>query len=176
MQLITEEYKKLNAQLHAENKKYGTCGKYYLTDVVGILKDMNSQDVLDYGFGKSTLANNLPFSIKQYDPCVDQFSDEPSPADLVVCTDVLEHIEPEFLDNVFKHLVLLTKKRCYITANTGEAMKKLPDGRNAHLTIKPHDWWENKIKEYFDVITSRHKGYELIAVLKLKESDHSGNV
>ncbi len=152
MQLITDEYRKLNENLHENNKHYGISGVNYLDEVIQILKSLNTQDLLDYGCGKSTLAHNLPFTIKQYDPAVKKYSAMPHPADVVVCTDVLEHVEPDLLDNVLTHIASLTKKRGYLSVCTREAKKKLTDGRNAHLIIENNHWWIKKILFYFDII------------------------
>lgn len=151
MPLISEEYSKLNQQLHKENPNYGCNGKHYLQDVINIAKELNTQDILDYGCGKSSLAQNIPFIIKQYDPAVPKYSALPRAADLVVCTDVLEHIEPECLDDVLEHLRTLVKKMGLFTVATRPAKKTLPDGRNAHLIQQSGRWWLLKILEKFDL-------------------------
>lgn len=171
MQLISDEYRKLNSQLHAENKKYGTMGGLYVRDLINILKQLQTQDVLDYGCGKSTLADNLPFIIKQYDPAVPKHAALPVPADVVVCTDVLEHVEPELIENVLQHIASLTKKIAYITACTCEAKKKLPDGRNAHLIIEPLAWWSVLFDKYFKVNNIVQGNDQVIAILEPKKEN-----
>jgi 2-polyprenyl-3-methyl-5-hydroxy-6-metoxy-1,4-benzoquinol methylase len=166
VQLITEEYCRLNQALHEENKHYGTTGQYYLADVVRLIKQLKTQDVLDYGCGKSTLAHNLPFTIKQYDPAVPKYAALPEPADVVVCTDVLEHIEPEYLESVLAHLAKLTKRVGYFTAATIPAKKTLADGRNAHLIVKPAKWWLLKMYEYFEVINFSKHDTQLILIVE----------
>lgn len=168
MQLITEEYLKLNQQKHAESKKYGTSGVYYVDDVIRLIKSIKSQDILDYGCGKSTLANNLPFTINQYDPAIKKHSALPEPADIVICTDVLEHIEPEFIDNVMAHIASLTKRLAYLSACTIEAKKTLSDGRNAHLLIKDKDWWIAKVLEYFAIDQAIEVNSNIIFIVKPK--------
>lgn len=152
MQLITEEYRKLNEKKHQDSRLYGTSGYHYLDDIIALLKKYKTDDVLDYGCGKSTLANNLPFIIKQYDPAITKYSKMPSPADVVICTDVLEHIEPELIDNVLQHIASLLKKAGYLVANTAPAKKTLADGRNAHILVKPFSWWITKMQQYFEVV------------------------
>jgi hypothetical protein len=151
MQLISDEYRKLNEGLHETNKKYGVSGAVYLQHIVNLVKAYQTQDILDYGCGKSTLANNLPFIIKQYDPAVPKYSEMPKPAHIVVCTDVLEHIEPECLDNVLDHIRDLTRKVAFLVIATRHAQKTLADGRNAHLIVKPARWWLAKLYERFDI-------------------------
>lgn len=168
MQLITEEYCRLNHKLHEENKKYGTSGALYVKDLLKILQSLHTQDVLDYGCGKSTLADNLPFSIKQYDPAIESHSELPEPADVVMCTDVAEHIEPELLDNVLSHIASLTKKVCYMSICTRAALKNLPDGRNAHLIVKPLEWWEERLDKHFKIQKIKQSGDSSIAILEPK--------
>lgn len=152
MQVITTDYRKLNENLHNSNKQYGTCGHLYADEVLKICKRLNSYDVLDYGCGKNTLANVLPFIIKKYDPAIRAFHEEPESADIVICTDVMEHIEPELLDNVLKHIKSKCKKAVYFAIETTEAKKKLNDGRNAHINIlKPIEWF-TKLSEFFSVL------------------------
>src|ERR1700693_285250 len=103
LNLISPEYASLNQKLHKDNESYGTSGIQYAQDVMNLCFQHNTQDVLDYGCGKSTLANNLPFKIQQYDPCVERYKAKPWPADIVVCTDVLEHIEPDCINDVIAH-------------------------------------------------------------------------
>lgn len=149
--LITEEYKKLNKTMHDEKPAYGTSGIKWADSVINMADRINSQDVLDYGCGKSTLANNLPFDINEYDPCIPGKDDAPEPADIVVCTDVLEHIEPESLDAVLNDLHRLTKKVCLLTIHNGPAQKTLPDGRNAHLIQEDERFWLGAILARFQL-------------------------
>lgn len=151
MPLITDEYRSLNKELHQTNEFYGMSGQKHTQAIINMAAGIDSQDVLDYGCGKSTLAKNLPFTIKQYDPAIAKHSELPEPADIVVCTDVLEHIEPECLDDVLTNLAALTKKGCYLTASTRPAQKKLSDGRNAHLIIENGNWWLAKLMQYFSI-------------------------
>lgn len=165
MQFITDEYRKLNEELHGRNKNYGNHGGNFLPDVIALIRDLKTQEVLDYGCGKSDLANSLPFTINQYDPAVEKFSELPKPAELVVCTDVLEHVEPELLDNVIKHIYELTKKYAYLVIDIQEAQKTLADGRNAHLTVQNYPWWLDKLHKYFEMIFFKHLGKRFAVTL-----------
>lgn len=171
MQLITNEYRKLNETLHNKNLTYGTCGFQYSTPILELCNKFNTKDVLDYGCGKCTLANTLPFAIKKYDPAIRCFSNDPEPADIVACTDVMEHIEPELLDNVLAHLKSKTKKLVYLIICTRPAQKTLEDGRNAHLLVKDHLFWFAKISEYFDILNYNRQdsALEIIAHTTIKQ-------
>ena len=149
MVLITDEYRKMNEDLHNTNKNYGTVGKGYFEYIMEVIQNMRTEDVLDYGCGKGTLANYIPFKIKQYDPCIPKHSAPPEPADLVVCTDVLEHIEPDCLDAVLDDIQRLAKRAAFLTIANGNAKKTLSDGRNAHLIQESEGWWLPKIVKRF---------------------------
>jgi 2-polyprenyl-3-methyl-5-hydroxy-6-metoxy-1,4-benzoquinol methylase len=167
--LITEEYKKLNAELHESNELYGTSGAKYGTFVADLMNRANTTDLLDYGCGKCTLAKGLEgCSVRGYDPAIPEYSALPEPADVVSCTDVLEHIEPELLDNVLAHIESLTNKAAFLVASTVPAMKILADGRNAHLIVQSGQWWFNKISEYFTIKSYNHMSSEVWFICQKK--------
>lgn len=150
---ITEAYREQNRQLH-ENPAYGVSGKKW----AGLVNDTYTQfqcvSALDYGCGKQTLAAAVPhLMIQGYDPAIAGLDAEPDPADLVICGDVLEHVEEECVDDVLDHLQKLSKKVIILVAATRPAIKTLPDGRNAHITIKPGRWWLERIMLRWDVRT-----------------------
>jgi hypothetical protein len=84
---------------------------------------------------------------------VPEYADKPVPAELVTCIDVLEHIEPEYLLNVLDHLEELTEVAIFASVHMGPAGKTLDDGRNAHLTQEPLEWWLPKFMERFSIQT-----------------------
>lgn len=153
MEFITPEYLALNKQLHEENKHFGNNGAAYLKEISDIIRQTKTLDILDYGCGKSALANNLPFEIRQYDPAIEKYSSLPEPAEFVICTDVLEHIEPEHLENVIDHIASLTKKYAFFVISIEKAWKTLPDGRNAHLIIEHPRWWLEKLYKHYQLLT-----------------------
>lgn len=149
--LITENYRQLNKELHESRKDYGVGGHLAAAMVMDACQALNTRSVLDYGCGKSTLSAALPFIIQEYDPAIEKHSKTPDPADIVVCMDVLEHIEPECLDAVLDDLKRVTKKYGIFTIATRPAVKTLADGRNAHLIVEPAKWWMLKIFDRFEV-------------------------
>jgi len=153
--MISNEYRKLNESLHASSSSYGTSGENYSGEIAEIAFKFNTTDILDYGCGKSTLAHQLPFMINQYDPAIPKFNYNPEPADIVVCTDVMEHIEPEFCEKVILHIHNLTKKLAYLSISIIEAKKTLDDGRNAHINLKSWIEWLALISKYFDLLSEK---------------------
>lgn len=176
--LISPEYRAQQEQLH-ENPNYGVASVQYAPVVSEICNTLQVQHLLDYGAGKCRLFQNLKadhkMQLQAYDPGVPKLSAPPVPAEMVACIDVLEHIEPEFLDNVLDDLVRLTEAVAFLTVHTGPAVKVLADGRNAHLTQQPLEWWLPKIWERFDIhtvqVTGEHAFY-VIAYAKPKLIEH----
>lgn len=150
-ELISAEYRELNVRLHQENPMYGIGGARHAKTVLNLCQSLNTHSVLDYGAGKMQLARELPFAIWNYDPAIPEISASPRPADLVVCTDVLEHIEPEKLGWVLKDIARCTQKLAFFVIHTGPSSKTLADGRNTHLIQKGKNWWHKILKKYFTV-------------------------
>ena len=148
-ELISVGYSQLNARLHRENPMYGSGGSKHAETVQKIVTAIHATSVLDYGCGKGSLARALPFPIWEYDPSIPEKSRSPRPADLVVCTDVLEHIEPDKLMPVLADLKRCVLQVGYFVIHTGPAQKVLADGRNTHLIQQNADWWVAHLKRFF---------------------------
>lgn len=141
MSYFSPEYAKLQSEFHQQRPDYGISGHKYADNIAQLAKNLNTRDILDYGCGKCTLQKALPFPIQNYDPFILEHAQRPLPADLVVCTDVMEHIEPDYVQNVIQDLHSLTKRAAFFQIATRPASKQLPDGRNAHLIQKDSGWW-----------------------------------
>lgn len=149
MTLITEEYRKMNYSLHKERDDYGRSLEQWMPFIKQLIKPGDS--VLNYGCGKSQLKATHDVHVVNYDPAIPGLDAEPEPADIVICSEVLEHIEPECLDDVLDHLRALTKQYCFIVIPNGPAKKCLPDGRNAHLIQEDYKWWLPKLWSRFRI-------------------------
>jgi 2-polyprenyl-3-methyl-5-hydroxy-6-metoxy-1,4-benzoquinol methylase len=150
---ITEEYREANKRLHEINERYGTSGAKWARKVSQLVQSTGCTSVLDYGCGKGLLAAALPeLGIVEYDPAIPGKDREPDPADFVVCTDVLEHIEPDCLDAVLDHIRKLSLKYAFLNIATRPAVKHLPDGRNAHLIIESAEWWRGRVEPFFTIV------------------------
>ena len=153
MSLITDEYREMQAKLH-EDANYGIASTFYAPIVDKVIQSNQVKEILDYGAGKCRLRDSLTSSVKYtpYEPSNPLWADKPEPCEMVVCIDVLEHIEPECLDDVLDDLQRLVIKYGFFTIHTGPAQKVLPDGRNAHLTQEPLSWWNEKLESRFTMI------------------------
>lgn len=151
---ISDDYLAQQRRLH-ESPAYGVAARTFAPMVKELIQRTNARSISDYGAGKQSLLKALDelgvsgFDYLPYDPAFPEYG-EPAPADLVCCIDVLEHIEPQYLDDVLRELAGLVRKFGFLSVHTGAAVKVLPDGRNAHLIQKPVSWWLIKLCDYFD--------------------------
>jgi hypothetical protein len=164
-ELISAEYRELNARLHRENVAYGVGGGKLAPTVTKLTEALKTTSVLDYGCGKGYLAKALPFPIWEYDPAISEKSESPRPADIVICSDVLEHIEPERLRFVLDDLRRCTRKVGYFVIHTGPARKHYADGRNTHLIQQCAAWWRSELSQFFEVGKLIEQGPELHVVV-----------
>ncbi len=146
--LISPEYIDQLRQMHEAGVFNGTSGRKHLPMIVYLMGKVGVQSILDYGSGDDSFGTIADISVVDYDPAVLGKDTMPEPADMVVCTDVLEHIEPDKLHNVLAHIHSLTIKACFLVIATRPADKRLPDGRNAHLIIDNAAWWVAQLRKY----------------------------
>lgn len=151
--MLSDEYRSQLEQLHTEKSDFGTTSGMYAPLIKGIIKKFRPHDMLDYGAGKQTLKTALGIEegYHAYDPAIQEIADVPNPHDLVVCTDVLEHIEPLYLQRVLDDLQRVTQKVGFLAIHTGKALNHLPDGRNAHLIQEPARWWMHFILKRWEI-------------------------
>ena len=135
--------------------------------IKALIELTHSEEVLDYGSGKGLQYmpmginiggkksdyKSIPefWHIKKlvcYDPGYQPFSTLPvREFDGVICTDVLEHCPEEDIDWVVNELFRFAKKFVFGNIARYPADKFLPNGENAHCTIKPIEWWRGIIEE-----------------------------
>lgn len=151
--LISPAYAEEQRRLHARPEPYGHRGYKWAQCVREIVRERDCWSILDYGCGAGALARALQeprmpgVRISEYDPAIKGKDYLPEFADLVVCTDVLEHVEPERLDAVLKHLRMLARKAVFVVIATIDTANTLSDGRSTHLMIQPGDWWRQKMHD-----------------------------
>jgi 6-hydroxymethylpterin diphosphokinase MptE-like len=149
--LISPDYLELQKALHAAGR-YGISSGHWADAVRGVKEREHCADILDYGCRQGQLRQALGDCVREYDPAIAGKDQDPEPADLVVCTDVLEHIEPDCLDDVLLHLRTKVKKRLVFAISLRPAGKTLADGRNAHLIVESAEWWLERLAPYFRVL------------------------
>ncbi len=137
----------------------------HVQPLMNLFAQYKFQSMLDYGCGKGMLyrPNNrisLPdgrtFSCLQelfgvdvtlYDPAYMPYAMPPTaPAELVVCTDVLEHCSVEDVPWIVTELFSFATRFVYANIACYPAKKTLPNGENAHCTIAGVDWWQEIVE------------------------------
>ncbi len=154
-ELISAAYLEDQKWLHAQPKGYGGKGDKWAEKVREIAGAIGAGTVLDYGCGRGSLGRALKndsFEFFEYDPAIKGKDKMPAPADLVVCTDVIEHLEEAKFVAVLDHIQELTRVALFAVIATVPAMKTLKDGRNAHILIRDSQFWLWQMRMRFDVI------------------------
>lgn len=85
---------------------------------------------------------------------------EKKKSDCVVCMDVLEHVYIADIPNVVEELFSLTNNLLIINVACYKAAAILPNGENAHITIRPPLWWKGVI----DTIAVNYKNIEIMLI------------
>lgn len=154
MMLISKSYRALNRALHDDpTRGFGGSGYKWAGDIAKWAKEFEARHILDYGCGESTLKQALSdWLVLEYDPAVVGKEQSPTFADLVVATDVLEHVESQCLDAVLDHIQSLAIKAVFLTVATRPSNKTLGDGRNAHRIIQPWTWWKPKLSQRWQLL------------------------
>lgn len=160
MKTISDEYVQLNATVHQQRKGYGNSANRFAKDIGAVLCKFHTMSFLDYGCGKESLhrclSKDYPYLIQRakygaYDPAMPHRSVKPEEQyDMVVSTDVLEHIEPEYLEAVLEEIKGYAKKAVYFNICMKLSGDILPDGRNAHLIVKDAVWWRETLSKAFE--------------------------
>lgn len=156
--LISNEYREQNAEIHRDSATWGITPDGVIEDLKQLFVKFQPLTILDYGCGKGRVGKVF-FNVQSYDPAIPEFATTPVPADFVICTSMLEHVEPESLEHVLGELEALTKKVIFLRVSTYPASKVLSDGRNAHLIQEPFEWWLPKLLERWNLYLAQvHDG------------------
>jgi hypothetical protein len=163
---LTALYRRLHAEgevhlgLAPERTYPGVSGLSHAARVKALIDQTGARTVLDYGCGKGQQydASELELpgvgrvdsiidywdvdEVRCYDPCVPQFATLPAESyGGVIATDVLEHCPEEDMPWIVGELFAFA--RCFVFASIAcyPAKTRLPNGENAHCTIRSVDWW-----------------------------------
>jgi len=139
-------------RLHAHNPTWfrGYSTKKWVEWITEKIEETNTTSLLDYGCGKGFQyfqyryhelywGGILPYL---YDPAVSGLDKKPTGTfDGTICIDVLEHIPETDLDETVEEILNYAKKWCFFAIGIGRSRKKLPNGRNVHVTRWKEDKW-----------------------------------
>jgi hypothetical protein len=146
--LASPAYRATLREMHAE-RPWGDEGLLWVDMTLRLAREVGAQSVLDYGCGRGTFATRWhrksEIPVFEYDPGIEGKEALPVPVDIVVASDVLEHVEPEKLSAVLDHIFGLARKAVFLVVACRSARAVLPDGRNAHLVVQTPDWWRGRL-------------------------------
>lgn len=157
--LASEAYAAQLKKLHSDSQAFGVgnvTAKHYPL-IKGLIQKKNYGSVLDYGCGKGHFIKyakeSMPgLRVEGFDVASDEYAVLPSDQfDLVVCLDVMEHVEFGALSNVLATIRDRTAKTFICSVANYPAGKVLPDGRNAHVTQMPFGYWFSLFSGFFRV-------------------------
>lgn len=164
--LTLAESNELYRLTHEQHSDYfaGYSIMEYVYEIGHLIKHSNVTSVIDYGCGKARAWKmyNLKqlwklHDVQLYDPGVDQYALKPyTPRDMVICTDVLEHVPEHLVDEVLADIESLATKVVFLNISTRPASKTLVDGSNAHATVKPAHWWQAKIDKMNKLVITHY--------------------
>ena len=159
-------------ELHKEEGKFrGISLVPLVPTLINVIKENNSKTLLDYGCGKA-----IPYSKKEcksiglkkpvqelcnldsfalYDPAYPKYSKlTKKKYDIVVCTDVMEHIAEQDIDWVLKDILSHSKKAVFLNISCQPALKHFKEGKfkgqNVHVSVFHGTWWSDKVKNIWN--------------------------
>lgn len=125
-----------------------------------LVAQSGARSILDYGSGKGAQYRPMRLkaaesswpsvqeywgveSIDCYDPGYEPFSRLPQERfDGVIATDVLEHCPEDDLGWIVAELFALARSFVFASVACHPAVKRLPNGENAHCTVRPPAFWQ----------------------------------
>jgi len=143
-------------------------------EAMEIIKRFNFETAIDYGCAKGFLVHALrqlekkvygedisDYAISHSDPKVKSFLSKPTlnRADLIICKDVIEHIEEKEIPKFLDLILFKCKKNALFIIPLGDNDKfriREYEMDKTHVTKKDEDWWIDKLKlsgfyiDYFD--------------------------
>lgn len=127
--------------------------KKYKEFLKNIYDENNIKTVLDYGSGQvkweDKIDNQTNYSaldyfrldkVYQYEPTI--VNSKKEVAERVLCFDVLERIFISDLKNIITDLYNHASKMIILQIACYDANAKLPNGENAHVTVRNTLWWK----------------------------------
>ncbi len=164
--MATEGYSRRNGE-YVQNAFSDFELRPYRELVKTYMKNENIRSVLDYGCGGSD------WRVRDFDPqtgesAIEYFGleeayryepardiDERCIVDCVVSFDVLEHIFITDIPNVLRDIFSYASRAVILNIACYPAGALLPNGENAHITVRPPLWWKGVVDmvatEYPDI-------------------------
>ena len=165
-QALLEQYKQLHAEGDA-NRGLSSGQTYpgvsllrHCAGIRELVQKTGADTLLDYGSGKGiayelspidipghgrvdSLLDYWDVSVQCFDPCYEPYSTLPQGKfSGVISTDVLEHCPEEDLGWIVAEMFSFAERFVFANIACYPAQAHLPNGENAHLTIRDPQWWQ----------------------------------
>lgn len=132
---------------------YGSTAYLYFDLIAREVLARNPSSILDYGCGRSDLVAHFwkdgARRVAKYDPAIPGHEVMPEgDFDMVLCTDVMEHVNMADVDTVLR-AIRRKSRNALFTISMRPARARLPDGRNAHVTLLNANEWTRWIAHVF---------------------------
>ncbi len=152
------DYAEAYRQLHRKPRNFrGYSIKSSIKEIAALVEKTGAKTLLDYGCGKGQQYSKQKVHEQWggimptlYDVGLVRYSEKPKGTfHGVICTDVMEHIEEADVDEILSDVISYASRFVlfYIACRPSKR-KRLKDGRDVHVTIKPPEWWHEKIAEH----------------------------
>lgn len=151
-------------------------GERHVKTAINAMQIKPGSDLIDFGCGTGRPAQmfknmgitvlGIDFAANCLDPDVDihfmisNLWEIPTcvVSDYGFCTDVMEHIPPEKVDEVLHRIWNACEKACYFNiACFKDGFGRLV-GKPLHLTVQSPDWWKSKLEAHWEGVDVIHNG------------------
>jgi len=154
-QMAEEGYERTDG-LKVENAFSDFELRAYREQLRQIMNEYSVSTVLDYGCGGSDWSasgfDGTGMSAEEYFSLESAFRYEPARnlderqrVDCVISFDVLEHIFISDIPTVLRDMFSYAKSLILINVACFPAAAKLPNGENAHVTVRSPEWWKGMV-------------------------------
>lgn len=134
--------------MHESGLFPGTTWRVQLPQLYEVVPDVSRRYIVDFGCGpRGGLAEEFGANVICYDPFISEYCDSPwsKSFDVFFSSDVLEHMTRLQIDALLTQIRQKHPEVVFLNISTRQARKRLPNGANAHLTVRPAHWWFRKI-------------------------------
>ena len=116
-------------------------------------------DLLSKNYVEPGILTNLPYEDNSFD--------------LVMSSDVLEHIHPEEVDQVVKELVRVSRRHLFLSISLKghtKASADKDDEAHRHTMLRPREWWHNIFRKHGAVVNE-----EMLWAMQEKDFSYVGD-
>ncbi|MDA1090049.1 MAG: class I SAM-dependent methyltransferase [Proteobacteria bacterium] len=157
----------------------------FLDPIKALVVETGARSILDYGAGKGLQYSNaitvnladgtsvagVPAfwgvdAVETYEPALGSGAPQGS-YDGVVSTDVMEHCFAADVPWIIEEMFSLARRFVFVNVACYPAMARLPNGENAHITIRSPEWWRG----VFDAIGHQYPEINWAIACIFKDAD-----